>query len=685
MKKAKCGKKGDIAIGTIVSILIAIVGITTALIITARSSDGKKMYCGLVNKYAPKFYDTRMGSFCRDSSEHEISFMKSEKLMIDKFSDENTGHLSIMSKSVLSDNFSIFLERETNLLSAELSISTGSERKLRRFPSGKENESLPPFPRNGGERGALINISKYALINSASIELVGSNYPGSVDIAFAIDTSGSMTEEWNSVCDVIKKIGKNLSDFGVKDFRIRVYAIGEGATSGSCISDRITNAELKAVSAINFIEEGPSRVKSGTPDWGATVYYFPGDQYEEAWALAASHLSKNVDWKEKSKKMIILIGDSDPTGALGTEYHYGAQAGVAGKWSNPSFTGNEQDSIDNAKSDSVANDAYVSVVFGNEDLSNDEGFNVGCSINPDDSCCQNNPLCSSIMGWMEELSTSTRGAFVAYIDTPSLQKSVMDAVMSLYPSGIIVSINNFEIANHPGSLNRSNLPWLVSGDIFKNTLQDALSSCEPDDFGYCMIPINVSSDTDGTIILTNLQISYELQAHDVSVSIIDGDSENEIFRIALLSKASEKFSFTNEMEAIKKGCKKDLCRFNFTVETSNPTEIFLSNLSIKYKKYYLREELLNAIAECWKKAEFGQLESDIICLEFPIPEDYIFYRATTEKDIAELLVKRKWCHIIADSEYECGEEDNLDFKKDINSITNVLIEYKSSGRKIIVS
>ncbi len=682
---ARANQKGDLAIGAIVSVLITVIGITLLMLFVTQTPSGKKMYCDLSNKYTPKFYETRLDSFCTGTTEHEISGLKSQTLVLDTFSDEHSEQAFTFLFSKLKENFSISMERETTLVSAELSVSNAPrEQKLKKFASNNYNETLPPFGRDGGNYTALINISKFVKILNASVDVVGNNYPGILDIVFAIDTSGSMTEEWHSVCQMVKTIGKNLSDFGVKKLSIRVYCIGEGklcqSAYSSCKNGAITVSNLKTIPISNFTEEKDAPCyKNCQPEPRTTGYYYPGDQYEEAWALTSSFISSNFNWIDNSKKMIILISDSDPTGALETEFYRGtSKTDPARKWSNTQFTGNEQEAINTAVADALENGTYVTLVFGDES-SPIEGFNVGCSIDPWDSCCSGN--CNQIMKWMEQLSSSTKGNLIAYRDTEALQKSVIDAVMSSYPLGIKVEINGNVIGTHASELNKKNSPWTINGTEFKEALESELENCEPDDSGYCLIPINVFSATDGTIILNNLEIVYKGIAYNLSVEL----SNQNILKVPRLYDEAKVFDFTDVLNKLKRNCDTDMCDFNFTVSVTKPAEILFDNLSIIYRKYYIREALLDAIVECWKKADFGRSETDILCQEFTIPYDYEFFKPITEEDMAKLIIKRQWCHIIGSSDYDCGEEDNIEFTKAIDIVTNVMIEYKADKKKVVLS
>jgi hypothetical protein len=285
------------------------------------------------------------------------------------------------------------------------------------------------------------------------------------------------------------------------------------------------------------------------------------------------------------------------------------------------------------------------------------------------------------MGMMQELSSSTGGKRIAFRDTSALQKAVLEIVMSEYPHDVSLSVDRVLVASKSGILDLQNSPWNVSGTKFISALQSAIDSCTPDEYGRCLIQIEVNSSTDGTVILDGLEIAYKMKAEGVSLKIED--------RIILperdLFDESVQINFLNELNSLKSGCTSDYCTFKLTISSEKPTELISEALSIKYRKFFIREELTQAIAECWTKARFGQEKSDFFCQELPIPLEYKFIRPITEADIANVLKARQWCHIIGDSDYGCGDSDSIKFTQNINTHTNILIEYKAGEKAVVVS
>ena len=58
----------------------------------------------------------------------------------------------------------------------------------------------------------------------------------------------------------------------------------------------------------------------------------------------------------------------------------------------------------------------------------------------------------------------------------------------------------------------------------------------------------------------------------------------------------------------------------------------------------------------------------------------------TEYSATELLVERNLCSILPNNDLlDCGDDDNLLFTKDINMVTNILIEYNPDTKQVVVS
>jgi hypothetical protein len=686
-------KRGDISIGVIFSISITIIGIMLFLILAAKTSDGKKFYCELSNRYSPKFYGARMNSFCYGVLPHDFGSIKKEDVTTEKFSNQHAYNLFHTKLSQLSYQFNVTIDRDAILKNASLSINAPRNRSIRTFDGSEYNITLPPYPFSGGTESVSIRIPKYAIIKSAYAEIYGQNYPMSTDIAFAIDTSKSMTNEWNSVCSIVSNVTLSLKQMKVKQYRIRVYRIGAGSTFEKCPSPAknsvISTANLSSAnlplhdSSYNLIRDTSNACCFNIAE------QLKVDDYSEAWGVASYYLSGAVGedaWLENSKKIEVLISDSDPTGAIAKRYCWMPSPPCTSASQNylpqtvQAFSGYENEVIEQAKDKAIENDVFVSVIYGDDDSQRAEGFSIGCPENG--GCCPGSPSsCYQIMEWMNYLASNTGGKVFGFSDTVGLMAAVKDMVISNYPAGIILSSEGSEFAFHPAELNSLNSPWKVSGDGFSNALKTALASCQADEEGFCTINIDVTSGRDGTIMLSNLRITYDIFAKGVTLSL----EGKELMPPTELRAETKNVDFTKELLELEKNCNEDYCIFSFEISSSEPTELIAENLKLSYKKFFIKEEITQAIAECWRKARFGQAKSDFFCQELPVASEYEFIRPITEADIANILKSRQWCHIIGDSDYGCGDSDSIKFTKDINTRTNILIEYKAGEKAVVVS
>ncbi|PIU30202.1 hypothetical protein COT07_01960 [Candidatus Woesearchaeota archaeon CG07_land_8_20_14_0_80_44_23] len=682
-------RKGDISIGLIFSIIVTVIGIMLLLILAAKTSDGKKFYCELSSKYAPNFYATRMDSFCYGVSQNELSPIKGEDVVSGRFSDGSEIKTFGFTQQKLSREFSVTIDRDAILKNASLLISAPNNRLINAFSSGENNITLPPYPLHGGSQYAYLKIPKYAIIKNASVKVYGSNYPTKTDIAFAIDTSASMTNEWNSVCSIVSNVSTYLRILNVQKYRIRVYRIGAtGTIHETCDSpakNLVISAANLSTTGLPLYQNHFIQQQDNLCCWNLEELS-KADDYNEAWGVASYYLSGAVGedaWLDESKKIEILISDSDPTGAVPTQQCLRpsppcTQSSTRVEQTEPVFSGSEEEVINQAASRAVENNVFVNVVYG-DDSPPPEGFGIGCpSLG---GCCSGSlSSCYQIIIWMNTLATQTGGKVFGFKDSAGLMAAVKDMVISNYPNQIKLSVSGAEFASHPEELNSANSPWKASGH-FADALQDALSECAPDDEGNCIIALEVSSGRDGTIILNHLRITYDIRAQGASLSL----KGKQILPQTTLNAESRQVDFTDAARELEKQCSTDYCTYQFRISASSPTQLVAEGLSLNYKKYPIKEDIANAIAECWAKARFGQAKSDFFCQELSIPEEYQFIRAITEADIANVLKARQWCHIIADSDYGCGDSDSIKFAKDINTRTNVLIEYKAKEKAVLVT
>ncbi|MEM3370523.1 MAG: VWA domain-containing protein [Candidatus Woesearchaeota archaeon] len=701
-------KRGELAINVVFSIVITILAIALMLSLGAQMRSGKEFYCKLAHKYVPRFYNTRMDSFCAGVGPHDVKIIKAEQIISSEFSDGSSTKILGFSNSRLERTFQITVDRDAILQNASIVIGAPHNIVLRTFASGETNITLPPYPLRGGTNTALIKIPKYAIIKNASIELYGSNYPTKTDIAFAIDISGSMTNEWSAVCSIVSNISKILSAMHIEEYRVRVYAIGVGDPCGK--TNVAKNCPIPAKNLkITYDQLRETGLPMNTCQFsfssaGCSYSTIGLDQPSEAWGVASYYLSSQIEgedaWLSDAKRIEILISDSDPNGAVYQSVVFSPCSNDAPpKYPTPvSMSGNEEEVIDRAIQKAQQNNIFVNVVYGDDDSTTPEGFSIGSGPGCYDGCCPSHPYscinvqapncnevvinnCRQIISMMKRLASSTGGKIFGFRDEAALAEAVKQMVISNYPNQIGLSISGVQFAYRQDELNNVNSPWKVSGQGFVNSLQRALSECSPDEEGNCIIPLEVSSGRDGTISISHLKIVYDIKAEGVTLSIEGKD----VMTATNLNAESKTVSLTDEIKELEKSCSSDYCTFTFKISTAGPTQLIADDLKLSYTKYPVKEEIVSAIADCWRKSRYGQEKTSFFCSELGVPREYNFIRAVTERDIAKILMDRQWCHIIGDSEYGCGDSDNINFTKDINTNTNILVEYDSTKRQVVVT
>lgn len=121
--------------------------------------------------------------------------------------------------------------------------------------------------------------------------------PENVDIAFLIDTSPSMQNEWKSLCNIIENVVTSSAEKGVK-ITYTIYGLGDktpdfasGCKNMVMLPCTKLNTDLYGViDCLNCKYDGCK-----TESWGAAII----------WA------AKKHQWKGNSKKLIIPISDED--------------------------------------------------------------------------------------------------------------------------------------------------------------------------------------------------------------------------------------------------------------------------------------------------------------------------------------------------------------------------------------
>ena len=120
--------------------------------------------------------------------------------------------------------------------------------------------------------------------------------PAKLDVIVAFDTTGSMSSCLRLVRNNVKQLATNLFE-KIADLRFGVLCFGEYNDVYTTRAFELTDDIL---SIINFIETVPG-----------TGGYSPGETDEEAYEAAFCEAQK-FNYREGSKRVLILIGDSTP-------------------------------------------------------------------------------------------------------------------------------------------------------------------------------------------------------------------------------------------------------------------------------------------------------------------------------------------------------------------------------------
>ena len=118
-----------------------------------------------------------------------------------------------------------------------------------------------------------------------------------VDLVFVIDTSGSMNDEWNSLCNVMNNIKESVEKEGYK-LNVTLYALGEGSNIG--------NVDINCPYTILNCSDINS-------DLGLSLNCNNGNCWQESWGPGAEWAVKNHPWrKDVLSKILFVVGDEGP-------------------------------------------------------------------------------------------------------------------------------------------------------------------------------------------------------------------------------------------------------------------------------------------------------------------------------------------------------------------------------------
>ncbi|HLD18784.1 MAG TPA: hypothetical protein VJB90_02135 [Candidatus Nanoarchaeia archaeon] len=694
-------KKAELSIAFVASITLAILGFFLVMLFLTQTTNGKAFYCNNIEKYTEKIGISRE-DVCSSLKKLETVPGTPKVRNISLFPNNNDKELFNVN-ATRTESFSLNLSKDSRIQSAEVKISNANPLTyITRF-NDQDFVTVLTFDFTGGSNFVYVNVTPDVIVSRARLKVEGYNVPGRLDLVFVIDQSKSMYNEWDAICGVIDDLKDNLSKTGLGvDVVSTIYGLSEnGGTFRGCRDSVIKNAALdQAISAIGiqFPKESPVLV----PGSSDTYDYPPYNRYDEAWALGIYWTATGHSWRNSTKKIAFPVSDSDPTGGgpgrLKTQKIHGKQT-IIQILADAKFSGNEADSVDAAKQASDAKGIYLFPIYGDEasnetDLAKIEGYHVGtgsttCDPNIDLQCgCDikySQPpydnVCQPIIDWMRFLtldaSGSLRSRLSAYRNKDDLKKFAQFILATNYPRDVTIKVNGTTIFSIPGPLDNINSPLWVNETLFIAALEQASQECNK---STCQIPIEVSSAGEGAVVLSELEIIFQQYAKDVEVKL----NGNSIFYQNKLA-GTENIDFTNQARSEIDLCAEPECIFNFTISAMQPEQILLSNLSIRYSKIFVEEDLLLAVLECYEKAKADNFGHDLRCTEIPVPPSYIFYREINESSLTWLIKSRKWCGIFQNFDYGCGNDDQLRFAHTFNEPTNILVEYDSKSRQVMVS
>ncbi|MGB9748618.1 MAG: hypothetical protein ACPLWC_02095 [Candidatus Woesearchaeota archaeon] len=217
----------------------------------------------------------------------------------------------------------------------------------------------------------------------------------------------------------------------------------------------------------------------------------------------------------------------------------------------------------------------------------------------------------------------------------------------------------------------------VTVNLNTTSIKEALNDCNED---LCEINIIINA-TPGRLSIKQLLIEYKMPAKNISIKL--GDKNWNIEELNL-TRPEEEIDIRDALieELNKTKCDEE-CDLKIEIEAEN-VKLKIKNLTIDYKSYNMLPEIANEIIDCWERSERGKLNYGLMCKEIPIPKDYAFNKIIDEKSITNIIINRKWCNIIQNSDFGCGSKDQISISK-ISGKTNILIEYNSKEKKVIVS
>lgn len=686
-------RKAEISIGFIASISLAILGFTLVLLFVSQTTNGKQFYCNNIAHYINNI-GISQEDFCLSYQKIEFAPGNERSANITDFPNENIMDL-FRTNATLHPSFAFNMTKDSRIQSATMSITNGNPIGYITHFNGQDFKTIITFDFSGGIYTLYLNVSKNIKVTRSKLKVEGYNVPGKVDLVFVIDQSGSMYNEWADICGSINQLKDNLSRTGLGvDVTSTIYGLSDSGakTTGACKNADIKDTDLVAAMGAMGTSFAPITYSLVPPD----KFRYPAfDQKSEAWGAGVYWASKYHPWRNNTKKILFPVSDSDPTGGGPVLVKVNQNGKVLEYLEDPLFSGNEQAVISAADQAAQADRIYVFPIYGDDDptetnLAKVEGYHVGsgsrtCDPNLDMQCgCDpiySSPpysnVCLPIIAWMRQLTHYPQSRFTGYRNPNELKKFMQYVLVSNYPHDVVITVNGKTIFSNPGPLDNTNSPQWADENAFAQALEDAGQNCNQPS---CQVTVQVSSSSEGAVILSELEVMYQQYIKDAGVDL----NGNSIFYDPQFG-GSEQIDFTASAQSVIDTCQVPDCLFNFTLSSSEPAKLLLSNLSVKYSKVFLEEDLLQSVLECYDRASLQGFAKNIRCKEIPVPRDHIFYKEVNESSITQLLINKKWCNQFSNSDYGCGEQDHLRFAHSFAVPTNILVEYDAKTRQVVVS
>ncbi len=661
--------RGASSLTIIFVIVITLAAIIAVLLVFADTSGfSKSLYCSSLYNVRRTFGYRDV--FCEDLKKITVGAVDKKTVIMDHFTNKRTNDVFLFNSTKHSHETNFSVPSNIELGEAGFSIRIPEKSHIRQFADNSVFQSL--IFTGVGSKESYLNISNNVKIVDAEFDVSGKQLPAKVDMVFVIDTSNSMANEWNVLCTNLDTLDRMLRKIDI-NASFHIFAIGTGGTQGDCMDGTISQEMMESqLGNIPWYEMGDPVCISGRPP-DCVVRVSDYDDYSESWGLATLWVLDEFDeWRENTKRIIFPISDSDPTGG-GRVIYDNKQDKYLG---DAQLSGNEDQVIDKI----IANSQGVSVfpIYGDKGTESiNEGFNLG---EPESICMsQYSSSCGRILGMMKRLAQETSGNVSGYRDLDLLKESILQAVTLPYPVGVRVEVGNYEWY-FPGRLNETYSPVTLSGPELVSEIQSMVYTCSQE---TCIIPINVTSYSEGAIWLDNLDIQYITEMHDVTVLF----NKSQIGFVDELTQQNptKHFNVTSELLSAYEECQSSPCTYGVGISTQSEGVILIENLRIIYEEYPVEEEIIRSILDCWRQSSYGMSTTDIFCHEIVIPDNYRFTSSINESSVTEKIRKRNLCHLFENDDFGCGEKDNLVFAKQINSAGNVLVEYNSDKRQVVVS